>query len=55
MSSGTDRLQKIYERIEDIEFILSAHDIKITHAIEDKIIKPAIRMNIVRIANNFQN
>lgn len=53
MSSGTDRLQKIYECIEDIEFILSAHDIKITHAIEDKIIKPAIRMNIVRIAEQF--
>ena len=53
MSSGIDRLQKIYECIEDIEFILSKHDLKITHAIEDKIIKPAIRMNIVRIAEQF--
>lgn len=48
-----ERLQKIYECIEDIEFILTAHDLKITHAIEDKIIKPAIRMNIVRIAEQF--
>ena len=53
MSSGMDRLQKIYESIEDIEFILSKHDLKITNAIEDKIIKPAIRMNIVRIAEQF--
>ncbi|MEA2073741.1 MAG: HepT-like ribonuclease domain-containing protein [Campylobacterota bacterium] len=53
MSSGFDRLKKIYECIEDIEFILSNNDIKITHAIEDRIIKPAIRMNIVRIAEQF--
>jgi uncharacterized protein with HEPN domain len=53
MSSGIERLQKIHESIEDIEFILSEHDLKITHAIEDKIIKPAIRMNIVRIAEQF--
>jgi len=53
MSSGIDKLQKIYDCIEDIEFILSTHDLKITHAIEDKIIKPAIRMNLVRIAEQF--
>ena len=53
MSSGVDRLKKIYTCIEDIEFILNTHDLKITHAIEDKIIKPAIRMNIVRIAEQF--
>lgn len=53
MSDGIHRLQKIYECIENIEFILNTHEIKITHAIEDKIIKPAIRMNIVRIAEHF--
>ena len=53
MSSGINRIQKIYECIEDIEFILSTHDLKITNAIENKIIKPAIRMNIVRIAEQF--
>ncbi len=53
MSSGISRLQKIYESIEDIEFILTTQDLKITTAIEDKIIKPAIRMNIVRIAEQF--
>ncbi len=53
MSSGLERVQKILERIEDIEFILNENDLKITTAIEDKIIKPAIRMNIVRIAEQF--
>jgi uncharacterized protein with HEPN domain len=32
---------------------MNTHDIKVTHAIEDKLIKPAIRMNIVRIAEQF--
>ncbi len=53
MSNAINRLNKIYECIENIEFILSTNDLKITHAIEDKIIKPAIRMNIVRIAEQF--
>ena len=53
MSSGFDRLQKINECIENIEFILGTQDLKITHAIEDKIIKPAMRMNIIRIAEQF--
>lgn len=53
MSSGINRLQKVYECIENIEFILNTKDLKTTHAIEDKIIKPAIRMNIVRIAEQF--
>ena len=47
------RLQKIYECIENIEFIISDSDLKLTQSIEDKIIKPAIRMNIVRIAEQF--
>ena len=53
MSSAIDRLQKIYGCIEDIDFILNANDLRVTHAIEDKVIKPAIRMNIVRIAEQF--
>lgn len=53
MSSGIERLNKIVNCIEDIDFILSEKDLKITQAIEDKIIKPAIRMNIVRIAEQF--
>ena len=53
MSSAIDRLNKIYECIENIEFIINTSDLKITRAIEDKLIKPAIRMNIVRIAEQF--
>ena len=53
MSSAVDRLKTIYKCIEDIEFIFNNNDLKITHAIEDKLIKPAIRMNIVRIAEQF--
>ena len=53
MSSGINRLNKIHECIENIEFILNTSDLKTTHAIEDKLIKPAIRMNIIRIAEQF--
>ena len=53
MSSAMDRLKTIYECIENIEFIINTDDLKITRAIEDKLVKPAIRMNIVRIAEQF--
>ena len=53
MSNAIQRLHKIYECIENIEFILTNNEIKITSAIESKLIKPAIRMNIVRIAEQF--
>ena len=53
MSSSSNRLNKIVDCINDIEFILNEKNLKITQAIEDKIIKPAIRMNIVRIAEQF--
>jgi len=47
------RLKKILQAIEDIEFIVNSKDIKVTKAINDKLIKPAIRMNIIRIAEQF--
>ena len=53
MSNAIDRLKTIYKCIEDIEFIVDNNDLKITRAIEDKLIKPAIRMNIIRIAEQF--
>lgn len=53
MSSGINKLDKIIEAIDNIDFILQNEDIKITQAIDDKLIKPAIRMNIVRIAEQF--
>ena len=53
MSSALDRLNKVYECIENIEYIINNSDLKTSQAIEDKLIKPAIRMNRVRIAEQF--
>ena len=53
MSKATQRLKKILQCIDDINYILENNEIKITQAIENKLIKPAIRMNIVRIAEQF--
>ncbi|MCT7584619.1 hypothetical protein [Aliarcobacter butzleri] len=48
------KLEKILKCIEDIDFILNHNNFKITQEIEDKIIKPAINMNIMRIAEQFK-
>lgn len=48
MSNPMDRLKKVLQAIEDIEFIVNNNELKVTGAIEDKLIKPAIRMNIIR-------
>ena len=48
-----EKLEKILECIEDIDFILNHNDFEITQTIEDKILKPAINMNIIRIAEQF--
>jgi uncharacterized protein with HEPN domain len=53
MSKAILRVQKVLEAIDDIEFILKSNEIKVTKAIKDKLIKPAIRMNLVRIAEQF--
>ena len=53
MSKAINRLNKILDCIENINFIINDSNLKITNAIEDKIIKPAIRMNIIRIAEQF--
>jgi len=47
------RLEKIVSLIDDIEYIFSSNELKISQAIENKILKPAIRMHIVRIAEQF--
>ncbi|MEA3383533.1 MAG: hypothetical protein U9Q20_02505 [Campylobacterota bacterium] len=53
ISSAISRLEKVLESIDNINFILETKDIKVTQDIEDKLIKPAIRMNIVRITEQF--
>jgi len=53
MSSAIHKLETILQAIEDIEYITTTDELKITKAIENRLIKPAIRMNIVRIAEQF--
>jgi len=52
-SKSVIRLQKIIESIEAIFFILEDMSIKPTRAIEDRLIKPALRMHIVKTAEQF--
>lgn len=51
MCESKFRLRNIQKCIN--EFIINENNIKISQAIEDKIIKPAIRMNIIKIAEQF--
>jgi uncharacterized protein with HEPN domain len=48
-----NRLKSIVDKIEDIEFFIDQKDGKITIALEDRTLKPAIRMQIVSIAEQF--
>jgi len=53
MSKAIERVRNIVKSIEDIEFILDDIDMKITKAIENRLIKPAIRMHIVKVSEQF--
>jgi uncharacterized protein with HEPN domain len=53
MSNAKQRLVAIREAMDDIEFILHGADFRVTKAIENRILKPAIRMNIIKIAEQF--
>ena len=48
-----NRLESILLKIEDIEFFIEQKDGKIMLALEDRILKPAIRMQIISIAEQF--
>ena len=48
-----NRLQTILEKISDIEYFVSQKNGKIMPALEDRILKPAIRMQIISIAEQF--
>ena len=49
-----DRLENILEKIEDIDYFIDQCDGKIIKALEDRVFKPAIRMQLVAIAEQFQ-
>lgn len=53
MYKAHQRLEKILECMENIDFIMNETSLSATESITNKIIKPAIRMNIVRIAEQF--
>ena len=53
MFKEKQRLLRIKEAMDDIDFILHGVDFKITRAIEDRILKPAIRMNIIKVSEQF--
>ena len=48
-----NRLQSILEKIEDIEYFIAQKNGKIILSLEDRILKPAIRMQIISIAEQF--
>ncbi len=47
------RLNKILDCMDEIDFVVDNNKLKVTQAIENKVFKAAIRMNIVRIAEQF--
>ena len=48
-----NRLQSIIEKINDLEYFIQQKNGKIMLALEDRILKPAIRMQIISIAEQF--
>ncbi len=48
-----NRLNSILQKIEDLEFFIEQKNGKIMIALEDRILKPAIRMQIITIAEQF--
>ena len=48
-----ERLRLVLKKIEDIEFFIAQKNGKIMPALQDRILKPAIRMQIISIAEQF--
>ena len=48
-----ERLRLVLNKIEDIEFFIAQKNGKIMLALQDRILKPAIRMQIISIAEQF--
>ena len=48
-----NRLKSILFKIEDIEYFIAQKNGKIMPALEDRILRPAIRMQIISIAEQF--
>ena len=48
-----NRIKSILEKISDIEYFIKQKNGKIIPALEDRILKPAIRMQIISISEQF--
>ena len=48
-----NRLNSIYTKIEDIEYFIKKCDGKIMTMLEDRVYKPATRMHLISIAEQF--
>ncbi len=48
-----NRLRSILNKIDDIEYFISKKNGKIIDALEDRTLRPAIRMQIISIAEQF--
>lgn len=48
-----DRLRIVLDKIDDIEFFIAQKDGKIVQSLSDRTLRPAIRMQIVSIAEQF--
>ncbi len=48
-----NRLLSILDKIKDIEYYVSQKDGKIMSSLEDRVLRPAIRMQIVSVAEQF--
>jgi len=48
-----DRLHSILEKVSDLEYFVAQKKGKIMLALEDRILKPAIKMQIISIAEQF--
>ncbi len=51
--SERDRLEKMLKKIEDIEYFIAQKDGKIIEALHDRILKPAIRMQLITLSEDF--
>jgi len=47
------RIERMIGRIEDIEFFLEQKEGKVVEALHDRILKPAIRMQIINLSEDF--
>jgi len=51
--SELDRLDNMSKRIEDIEYFIAQKNGKITEALHDRVLKPAIRMQLIALSEDF--